>query len=313
MQSLLRSMTPQQRAELQSMMDALLRDDRLRWDLARLASNMDQLMPDGVGESYDFSGDEPLGLEPALDRIGQLQALDALEDELAEIGSPGRPRRPRSRRRRAAARDRSPARDLEALDELARQLEDAGYLIAQGRSARADAARQPADRPEGPRRPVREAVPRRVRRPSDRSVRAGRGARGDDQAVRVRRPVPPRHPGHDRERAPPAGERAVRAAGSRRARRPPLAGRLRGLPDRAADEDLDGAARRHEPLDAPARLLPGRQEGRGRARHADPDPVPARRPDRHRLRLLRPRAPPGGPRRADAGTATSTGRTSSTG
>src|SRR5690349_23413833 len=89
MASLLRSMTPQQRAELQSMMDALLRDDRLRWDLARLASNLDQLMPDGLGEGYEFAGDEPLGLEPALDRIGQLQALDALEDQLAEIGSAG--------------------------------------------------------------------------------------------------------------------------------------------------------------------------------------------------------------------------------
>ena len=98
MQSLLRSMTPQQRAELQSMMDALLRDDRLRWDLARLASNMDQLMPDGLGEGYDFSGEEALGLEPALEQIGQLQALDALEDALAEIESPGRPRRARPRR-----------------------------------------------------------------------------------------------------------------------------------------------------------------------------------------------------------------------
>ena len=122
MQSLLRSMTPQQRAELQSMMDALLRDDRLRWDLARLASNMDQLMPDGVGESYDFSGDEPLGLEPALDRIGQLQALDALEDELAAIESPAdlggldrddvaRAARPgRGARPRGARRARPPAR-----------------------------------------------------------------------------------------------------------------------------------------------------------------------------------------------------------
>ncbi|MDQ3128221.1 MAG: VWA domain-containing protein [Chloroflexota bacterium] len=131
MQSLLRSMTPQQRAELQSMMDALLRDDRLRWDLARLASNMDQLMPDGVGESYDFSGDEPLGLEPALDRIGQLQALDALEDELAGIESPAD----------LAGLDRDnvtellgqdAARDLEALDALARQLEEAGYLARRG-------------------------------------------------------------------------------------------------------------------------------------------------------------------------------------
>ena len=131
MQSLLRSMTPQQRAELQSMMDALLRDDRLRWDLARLASNLDQLMPDGLGEGYDFSGDEPLGLEPALERIGQLQALDALEDDLAAIESPGD----------LAGLDRDDvrellgpesARDLEALDELARQLEAAGYLIRDG-------------------------------------------------------------------------------------------------------------------------------------------------------------------------------------
>ncbi len=49
MQSLLRSMTPDQRAELESMMDSLLRDDRLRWDLAQLAATMDQLMPGGLG------------------------------------------------------------------------------------------------------------------------------------------------------------------------------------------------------------------------------------------------------------------------
>ena len=131
MQSLLRSMTPQQRAELQSMMDALLRDDRLRWDLARLASNMDQLMPDGVGEGYDFSGDEPLGLEPALDRIGQLQALDALEDDLGAIESPA----DLAGLDRDGVRDLlgpDAARDLEALDALARQLEEAGYLTHHG-------------------------------------------------------------------------------------------------------------------------------------------------------------------------------------
>ncbi len=131
MQSLLRSMTPQQRAELQSMMDALLRDDRLRWDLARLASNMDQLMPDGLGEGYDFSGEEGLGLEPALEQIGRLQALDAMEDSLAEVASPGD----------LADLDRDDvrellgddaARDLDALDELARQLERAGYLSRRG-------------------------------------------------------------------------------------------------------------------------------------------------------------------------------------
>jgi uncharacterized protein with von Willebrand factor type A (vWA) domain len=131
MQSLLRSMSPQQRAELQSMMDALLRDDRLRWDLARLASNMDQLMPDGLGEGYEFSGDEPLGLEPALDQIGRLQSLDALEDALGEVEGPGGLADLDRDQVRELLGDES-ARDLAALDELARQLEEAGYLTHRG-------------------------------------------------------------------------------------------------------------------------------------------------------------------------------------
>ena len=61
MQSLMRSMSPQQRAELQSMMDALLRDDRLLVDLAQLASNLDLLLPGGLGDRVPFGGDEPLG------------------------------------------------------------------------------------------------------------------------------------------------------------------------------------------------------------------------------------------------------------
>jgi len=131
MQSLLRSMTPQQRAELQSMMDALLRDDRLRWDLARLAANMDQLMPDGLGEGYDFSGEEGLGLEPALEQIGRLQALDALEDSLADVAGPGDLADFDRERVRELLGDQS-ARDLDALDELARELERAGYLGRRG-------------------------------------------------------------------------------------------------------------------------------------------------------------------------------------
>ncbi len=131
MSSLLRSMTPQQRAELQSMMDALLRDDRLRWDLARLASNMDQLMPDGLGEGYEFSGEQPLGLEPALERIGQLQSLDRLEDQLNAIEEPADlgGLDPDEVRELLGA---DSARDLEALDELARRLEEAGYLSRKG-------------------------------------------------------------------------------------------------------------------------------------------------------------------------------------
>jgi uncharacterized protein with von Willebrand factor type A (vWA) domain len=131
MQSLLRSMTPQQRAELQSMMDALLRDDRLRWDLAKLASNMDQLMPDGLGEAYDLSGEEGLGLEPALEQIGRLQAMDALEDALAGVEMPGDLASiDREELSRLVGEDA--VRDLDVLDDLARRLEEAGYLTRRG-------------------------------------------------------------------------------------------------------------------------------------------------------------------------------------
>ncbi len=108
MQSLMRSLTPEQRAELQDTIDALLRDDRLRWDLAQLAANLDQLLPDGLGDRVRFGGDQPLGLEAALEQLGRLQALDRLETDLESVGGDSDladidrsrgPRPPGSRRR----------------------------------------------------------------------------------------------------------------------------------------------------------------------------------------------------------------------
>jgi uncharacterized protein with von Willebrand factor type A (vWA) domain len=131
MQSLMRSLTPEQRAELQDTIDALLRDDRLRWDLAQLAANLDQLLPDGLGDRVRFGGDQPLGLESALEQLGRLQALDRLEADLEAVGGD----------RDLAEIDRSDVRellgpdavrDLDALEDLARRLEQAGYLDREG-------------------------------------------------------------------------------------------------------------------------------------------------------------------------------------
>ena len=131
MQSLLRSMSPQQRAELASMMEALLRDDRLLVDLAQLASNLDLLLPGGLGDRVPFGGDEPLGLEGALSQIQRLQAMDRLEDALSDVMGPGD----------LADIDREEVRDLlgdeavrelDQLDDLARRLEEAGYLTRDG-------------------------------------------------------------------------------------------------------------------------------------------------------------------------------------
>jgi uncharacterized protein with von Willebrand factor type A (vWA) domain len=131
LQSLLRSMSAEQRAELQDAMDALLRDDRLRWDLAQLAATMDQLLPGGLGERYRFGGDEPLGLEGALSQMADLQALDALEAQIDGIDGPG-DLADVDRERVADLLGDDAARDLDALDELAKQLERAGYLTRDG-------------------------------------------------------------------------------------------------------------------------------------------------------------------------------------
>ncbi|MGZ9277134.1 MAG: VWA domain-containing protein [Candidatus Limnocylindrales bacterium] len=131
MQSLLRSMSPEQRAELESMMDALLRDDRLLVDLAELASNLDLLLPGGLGDRVRFSGDESLSLDGALDQIGRLQAMERMEDALTDIDGPGELSRIDRDELRSLMGDDA-VRDLDALDDLARRLEEAGYLTRDG-------------------------------------------------------------------------------------------------------------------------------------------------------------------------------------
>ena len=132
MQSLLASMSPEQRAELQSMMDALLRDDRLRWDLAQLAAILDQLLPGGLGERLTFRGDEPLSLEGALQQMARLQRMDRLAEDLAGADAPGALSDVDVDEVRELI-DEESGGDLRALQRLAEQLEEAGYAERRGR------------------------------------------------------------------------------------------------------------------------------------------------------------------------------------
>jgi uncharacterized protein with von Willebrand factor type A (vWA) domain len=132
MQSLLASMSPDQRAELEDAVGALLRDDRLAVDLARLAVQLDMVLPQGLGQPQPFSGDSPLGLEQALAQLDQLQALDALGEQIDGTTGPG----DLGSVDREQVRDLlgpDAERDLDALDDLTRQLEEAGYLERHGR------------------------------------------------------------------------------------------------------------------------------------------------------------------------------------
>jgi uncharacterized protein with von Willebrand factor type A (vWA) domain len=131
MQSLMSSLAPEQRQALQGMLDALLRDDRLRWDLAQLAATLDQLLPDGLGHRIDFQGSERLSLEGALDQLARLSEMEQLAAQLGEVASPAA-LEAIDPDEVARLLDPAAADDLRALQELSRKLEQEGYAERRG-------------------------------------------------------------------------------------------------------------------------------------------------------------------------------------
>ena len=132
MQSLMQSMSAEQRQELQDMMDALLRDDRLRWDLAQLAATLDALLPEGLGQRYDFQGGEQLSLQGALSQLSRLNRLDELARQMDGMGTPDE-LASIDPDELAEVLDAESAADLRRLQELAKLLEDAGYAERNGK------------------------------------------------------------------------------------------------------------------------------------------------------------------------------------
>jgi uncharacterized protein with von Willebrand factor type A (vWA) domain len=84
MQSLLKSLSEEQRQQLQDTIDTLLRDDRLSWDLSQMAGLIEAITGEPLGRAFQFDGDNPLGFDAALDLLDQLGDYDALERQLRE-------------------------------------------------------------------------------------------------------------------------------------------------------------------------------------------------------------------------------------
>ena len=279
MASLLNSMSPEMRDELRSMMDDLLRDDRLQIDMARLAGNLQMARPDlPFGEPYPFEGDEPMGLADALAAIDRQQQYDAMEEALGAARDPDALERV----------DADALRDLagdDAIDDLRaaagahpRRSSEAGYLDRDGgrleltpRAARKLGMRALTDIFSRLRREGfgGHAIPR-AGRGGEPTEETKRYEFGDPFAVDINRTL-------------------FNAMATRRAGTPVIIGpgRLRGLALGRDDGLLDGAAARHEPLDAAAWLLIGGQEGRDGPPYPHPHEVPARSALRGRVRVLR--------------------------
>jgi uncharacterized protein with von Willebrand factor type A (vWA) domain len=128
MQAMLNSMTPEQRSQLQQLMDQLLEDMDLRWQVDQLGQNLRQLFPQmGWDRSYGFEGMDPLGFSEAAELMQQLGDLDQLDNLLRNATSPGPLAEVDLDRVRELLGDDA-ARSLERLAELARMLEQAGLI-----------------------------------------------------------------------------------------------------------------------------------------------------------------------------------------
>ncbi len=85
MESLLNSMTPEMRRQLEDMVDALFQDGDFQQEMSRLAQNLDRLNPSGgAPNDFDFAGDEPLTLQEAMRLMGDMNRLDEMEREFMQ-------------------------------------------------------------------------------------------------------------------------------------------------------------------------------------------------------------------------------------
>jgi len=127
-QAMWNSMSPAQRAQLQGLAESLLEDMDLRWQVDRLAGNLQKAFPDaGWEQRYKFSGDQPLGMGDATDAASRLREIDELEAFLRSANSPASLSEV-DLDQVAKHLGEDAARSMDRLAKLAKQLAEAGLI-----------------------------------------------------------------------------------------------------------------------------------------------------------------------------------------
>jgi uncharacterized protein with von Willebrand factor type A (vWA) domain len=132
---LLRSLSPEQRAELAELMANALQDAGLANEMAQLADALRSRRPDldqgGNSGAVQMSGEEPLGLGDATSALAELADLGELENALAQ-DYPGASMDDIDEEAVRRAFGRQAVDDIEALRRIERELERQGYLTRNG-------------------------------------------------------------------------------------------------------------------------------------------------------------------------------------
>ena len=128
MQAMMNSLSPEQRAQMQQLSDQLMDDMDLQWQMQQLSGNLQQMFPQMQwSKSYDFEGQDPMGLGQAMQQMQELGDLDQLENLLRNASSPGALAEADMDKVRDLMGDDA-AKSLQRLADLTKQLEEAGLI-----------------------------------------------------------------------------------------------------------------------------------------------------------------------------------------
>ena len=303
-QRMMNSLSAEQRAELEGLMQSAFGDPRLAEQLSRLDAQLQSMRP---GEDWDgqgrFRGENPMGMGEATRAMEQLAQMDGVGEQLSQA-YPGARMEDIDLEALEASLGPQARVDAQRLAELERELERQGVFqrgadgtltlspkalrqlgpvgTARRRRLDLDAARGAGD----PARPARRAR---------RAARHARGTFGDTERWDVSRTLLNAEMRHAAGRRSIAGSTPGRGARPRRAGRAcPRRRRRRDRRDRAAHPGRGGALRGHVLVDGRRRAL-GADEAH-RARPAPPGlhPVPRRRAAADHVRAPRPDGRAGG-------------------
>ncbi len=132
MQGIMDNLSPEQRQELQSLMEQLMGDDRIRVDLMELAQNLEALSPmEQMRTRFPFRGDESLPLNEAMRMMSHLQQMEGLEDQFQEARRLDDLEAIDSEKVKHLLGDEE-YQSIEQLKELMKMLEEAGYIQKKG-------------------------------------------------------------------------------------------------------------------------------------------------------------------------------------
>jgi uncharacterized protein with von Willebrand factor type A (vWA) domain len=132
MQAIMDNMSPEQRQELQDLMEQLMGDDRIRVDMMELAANMEALAPsEQMRTRFPFRGEESIPLNEAMRMMGRLQQMEGLEDQFKEARRMDDLEAIDSEKVKELLGD-DEYQSIEQMKELMKMLEEAGYIQKKG-------------------------------------------------------------------------------------------------------------------------------------------------------------------------------------